>query len=162
MKHHFSPYNRNFSSIPGLKQKIPFIQKIIFIKIKIFKFSSGDETSHIIVKMLSWDKKSPYNLSLDLITNCDQISIITIRWAVDILKIGTILAKKFKLFLLGSFWRQAFFNKYRFYFFLLNSITKSCYIMINWKNLFWMSTINASSEKGLYLRYVAIFLFSIL
>ena len=68
----------------------------------------------------------------------------------------------FKLFLLCSLWRQVFFNKCRFCFFLLNSITKSCYIMINWKNLFWMSTINASSEKGLYLRYVAIFLFSIL
>ena len=94
MKNHFSPYNRNFSSIAGLKQKIPFVQKIIFIKIKIFKFSSGDETSHTTVKILSQDEKSPYNLSLNLITNYDEISIITIRWAVDILKFGTILTKK--------------------------------------------------------------------
>ena len=36
MKHYFSPYNHNFSFVLGLKQKIPFIQKIIFIKIKIF------------------------------------------------------------------------------------------------------------------------------
>ena len=34
-----------------MKIKIPFIQKVIFIKIKIFKFSSRDETSHIIVKI---------------------------------------------------------------------------------------------------------------
>ena len=31
--------------------KIQFIQKGILIKIKIFKFSSRDETSHIIVKI---------------------------------------------------------------------------------------------------------------
>ena len=60
----FLQYNRNFSFIPGLKQKISFIQKIIFIKTKIFKFSSGDETSHAIVKILSRDEKSPYNLPL--------------------------------------------------------------------------------------------------
>ena len=34
--------------------------------------------------------------------------------------------------------------------------------MINWKNLFWMSTINTSLEKGFYLQHVTIFLFSIL
>ena len=94
MKHHFSSCNRNFSFISGLKQKIPSIQKIILIKIKIFKFSSGDETSHIILKILSQDEKSPYNLPLDLITNYDDISIITMRWAVDILKFGAILTKK--------------------------------------------------------------------
>ena len=54
------------SFIPGLKQKIPFIQKIIFIKIKIFKLSSRNETSHIMVKILSWDEKSAYNLPLNL------------------------------------------------------------------------------------------------
>ena len=30
----FSPYNRNFRFIPGWRQKIQFIQKIIFIKTK--------------------------------------------------------------------------------------------------------------------------------
>ena len=35
IKHHFSPHNRNFSFIPGWKQKIPLIQKIIFIKTKM-------------------------------------------------------------------------------------------------------------------------------
>ena len=79
MKHHFSAYNRNFSFIPGLKQKIRVIQKIIFIKIKIFRFSSGDEASQIIVKILSPDEKSPYNLPLNLLTNYDEISIITMR-----------------------------------------------------------------------------------
>ena len=68
----------------------------------------------------------------------------------------------FKLFPLGPLWRQFFFNKYRFCFFLSNSFTKSCYRMINWKNLFWMSTINTSLEKGFDLRYVTSFLFSIL
>ena len=50
MKHHFSPQNRNFSFIPGWKQKIPFTLKIIFIKVKILKLSSWDETSNINVK----------------------------------------------------------------------------------------------------------------
>ena len=69
---------------------MPFIQKIIYIKIKILKFSSGDETFHIIVKILSGDEKSRYNLPLNLITNYDEISIITMRSPVDILKFGTI------------------------------------------------------------------------
>ena len=51
MKHNFSPYNYNFSFIPEWKQKIPLIQKIIFIKIKMVTNSSQDETSHIIVKI---------------------------------------------------------------------------------------------------------------
>ena len=79
MKHHFSPCNCNFSLIPELKQKIPFIQKIIFIKIKILKFLSEDETSHIIVKILSRDEKSPYNLPFDPIINYNEISIMTMR-----------------------------------------------------------------------------------
>ena len=68
----------------------------------------------------------------------------------------------FKLFPLGPLWRQFFSISIGFAFFLSNSFTKSCYRMINWKNLFWMSTINTSLEKGFYLRYVTIFLFSIL
>ena len=51
MKHNFSPYNYNFSFIPEWKQKIPLIQKIIFIKINMVTNSSRDETSHIIVKI---------------------------------------------------------------------------------------------------------------
>ena len=51
MKHYFSPYNCNFSLIPGWKQKKPFIQKFFFIKINLLKFSSRDKTSQIIVKI---------------------------------------------------------------------------------------------------------------
>ena len=65
-------------------------------------------------------------------------------------------------FLLALFGDSFFFNKCRFCLLLSNSFTKSCYRMINWKNQFWISTINASLEKGFYLRYVTIFLFSIL
>ena len=67
----------------------------------------------------------------------------------------------FKLSPLGPPWRQFIFNKCRFCFFLSNRFTKSCYRMINWKNLLWMSSVNTSLEKGFYLRYVTTFLFSI-
>ena len=131
MNHYFSPYNRNFSFIPGLKQKNHFIQKIIFIKIKIFKFSSRDETSHIIVKILSQDEKSPYNLPLNWITNYDEISIITMRQAVvwnninkkvmksfyvalsdkpDLKLASSSATALFKLFPLGPLWRKFFFQ----------------------------------------------------
>ena len=129
IKHQLSPYNRNFSFIPGLKQKIPFIQKIIFIKIKIFKFLSGDKTSHIIIKILSRDEKSPYNLPLNRITNYNEISIITemssrysqvwnninknvmkifyVAWSdePDLKLSWSSATALFKLFPLGSLWR---------------------------------------------------------
>ena len=81
----FFPYNRNFSFVPGWTRKIPFIQKIIFIK----TFNSVNR-----VEISSGGEKFPYNPPLNLDINYDEISIITIRGGVDILKFGTLLTKK--------------------------------------------------------------------
>ena len=69
----FFPYNRNFSFIPWWEQNSIYIYRVEIL----FKFSTGDETFHIIVKnfnsvngveISSHDEKSPYNQPLTMQT----------------------------------------------------------------------------------------------
>ena len=74
-----SPYNPNFSFIPGWKQKIPFIQKLIFIKTKMKLDFIRDETSHIIVKISTRQTRLKFHPGMK---NLHIISpLIIIGWA---------------------------------------------------------------------------------
>ena len=168
MKHRFSPYNRNFSFIRGLKQKNPFIQKIIFININIFKFSSREENSHIIVKLFSSDEKSPYNLPLNWITNYDEITYeMSSRYSEVWNNINKKVMKNFYVGFSGFFYHRAyskiwkkvvvcyFSKRWRLFMLLWNFLNHSVFFRRDtWKYCSKLSVQTGSWILGQFLSFV--------